>query len=141
MDIWYNSHVMGKNAFAVLALALLAGILRGQALRGCVREGGAIAGDTAQDLKTGHLLGATPWKQQVGRVSAPCRRGGEGRGCRNAVFGRACRRRRTLRNHSCDLGADLISYLPYVAAQDYRFFCRLGVDFGRLVPLLLAGRA
>ena len=26
----------------------------------------AIAGDTAQDLKTGHLLGATPWKQQVG---------------------------------------------------------------------------
>ena len=26
----------------------------------------AIAGDTAQDLKTGHLLGATPWKQQIG---------------------------------------------------------------------------
>ena len=26
----------------------------------------AIAGDTAQDLKTGRLLGATPWKQQVG---------------------------------------------------------------------------
>ena len=26
----------------------------------------AMAGDTAQDLKTGHLLGATPWKQQVG---------------------------------------------------------------------------
>ena len=28
----------------------------------------AIAGDTAQDLKTGHILGATPWKQQVGEV-------------------------------------------------------------------------
>ena len=28
----------------------------------------AIAGDTAQDLKTGHLLGATPWKQQVGEL-------------------------------------------------------------------------
>ncbi len=26
----------------------------------------ALAGDTAQDLKTGHILGATPWKQQVG---------------------------------------------------------------------------
>lgn len=28
----------------------------------------AIAGDTAQDLKTGHLLGATPWKQQIGEL-------------------------------------------------------------------------
>ena len=28
----------------------------------------AIAGDTSQDLKTGYLLGATPWKQQVGEV-------------------------------------------------------------------------
>ncbi|MDO5388380.1 MAG: oligopeptide transporter, OPT family [Clostridia bacterium] len=26
----------------------------------------AIAGDTSQDLKTGHILGATPWKQQIG---------------------------------------------------------------------------
>ena len=28
----------------------------------------AIAGDTAQDLKTGRLLGATPWKQQLGEL-------------------------------------------------------------------------
>ena len=28
----------------------------------------AIAGDTAQDLKTGHLLGATAWKQQIGEL-------------------------------------------------------------------------
>ena len=28
----------------------------------------AISGDTSQDLKTGFLLGATPWKQQVGEV-------------------------------------------------------------------------
>ena len=28
----------------------------------------AIAGDTAQDLKTGNILGATPWKQQTGEV-------------------------------------------------------------------------
>jgi hypothetical protein len=26
----------------------------------------AIAGDTSQDLKTGFLIGATPWKQQIG---------------------------------------------------------------------------
>lgn len=26
----------------------------------------ALAGDTAQDLKTGRILGATPWKQQIG---------------------------------------------------------------------------
>ena len=29
----------------------------------------ALAGDTAQDLKTGHLHGATPWKQQVGELA------------------------------------------------------------------------
>ncbi len=28
----------------------------------------AVAGDTSQDLKTGFLVGATPWKQQVGEV-------------------------------------------------------------------------
>ncbi len=28
----------------------------------------AIAGDTSQDLKTGYLLGATPWRQQVGEI-------------------------------------------------------------------------
>ena len=28
----------------------------------------AIAGDTAQDLKTGRILGATPWKQQLGEL-------------------------------------------------------------------------
>ena len=35
-------------------------------LVGCVITGiAAIANDNIQDLKTGHLLGATPWKQQV----------------------------------------------------------------------------
>lgn len=28
----------------------------------------AIAGDTSQDLKTGYIVGATPWKQQVGEL-------------------------------------------------------------------------
>lgn len=35
-------------------------------LMGCVITGiAAISNDNIQDLKTGHLLGATPWKQQV----------------------------------------------------------------------------
>lgn len=29
----------------------------------------AIAGDTSQDLKTGYLLGATPYKQQIGEIA------------------------------------------------------------------------
>ncbi len=28
----------------------------------------AIGGDTSQDLKTGYIVGATPWKQQIGEV-------------------------------------------------------------------------
>lgn len=28
----------------------------------------AIAGDTSQDLKTGYLVGATPWRQQIGEL-------------------------------------------------------------------------
>ena len=29
---------------------------------------GAISGDNLQDLKTGYLLGATPWRQQIGQI-------------------------------------------------------------------------
>ena len=40
---------------------------------------GGIAGDNLQDLKAGHILGATPWKQQVmqivGAVAAACAMG------------------------------------------------------------------
>ncbi len=32
----------------------------------------AIAGDTSQDLKTGYILGATPYKQQIGEVIGVC---------------------------------------------------------------------
>ena len=28
----------------------------------------AIAGDTSQDLKTGYIVGATPWRQQIGEL-------------------------------------------------------------------------
>ena len=33
-----------------------------------VATSAAIAGDVMQDLKTGHMLGATPWKQQIAEV-------------------------------------------------------------------------
>ena len=29
---------------------------------------GAISGDNLQDLKTGYILGATPWRQQIGQI-------------------------------------------------------------------------
>ena len=32
----------------------------------------SIAGDISQDLKTGYIIGATPWKQQVGEVVGAC---------------------------------------------------------------------
>ena len=28
----------------------------------------AVAADTSQDLKTGHILGATPWRQRLGEI-------------------------------------------------------------------------
>ena len=37
-------------------------------LAGFICSAAAIAGDNIQDLKCGHLLGATPWKQQVFQV-------------------------------------------------------------------------
>ena len=32
----------------------------------------AIAGDTSQDLKTGYIVGATPYKQQIGEIIGVC---------------------------------------------------------------------
>ena len=46
------------------AAGMVAAIARGSVV--CIVA--AIAGDTAQDLKTGNILGATPWKQQTGEV-------------------------------------------------------------------------
>ena len=53
-----------KETGAVGAAGMVAAIAIGSVV--CIVA--AIAGDTAQDLKTGHLLGATPWKQQVGEL-------------------------------------------------------------------------
>ncbi len=46
------SQKLGAAAVAVIVCALVAGI-------------SAISNDTMQDLKAGHMVGATPWKQQV----------------------------------------------------------------------------
>src|SRR6185295_176348 len=52
--------VLGPNAPAGPAAALLIGAV--------VCCAAAMGGDNLQDLKTGHLVGATPWKQQVMQV-------------------------------------------------------------------------
>lgn len=52
--------LMGRGAVAGPAAALLIGAV--------VCCAAAMAGDNLQDLKTGHLVGATPWKQQVMQV-------------------------------------------------------------------------
>ena len=51
-----------KETGSVGAAGMVAAIAIGSVV--CIVA--AIAGDTAQDFKTGYLLGATPWKQQVG---------------------------------------------------------------------------
>jgi putative OPT family oligopeptide transporter len=53
-----------KETGSVGAAGMVAAIAIGSVV--CIVA--AIAGDTAQDLKTGKLLGATPWKQQVGEL-------------------------------------------------------------------------
>ena len=53
-----------KETGAVGAAGMVAAIAIGSVV--CIVA--AIAGDTAQDLKTGHLLGATPCKQQIGEL-------------------------------------------------------------------------
>lgn len=53
-----------KETGSVGAAGMVAAIAIGSVV--CIVA--AIAGDTAQDLKTGHILGATPWKQQIGEL-------------------------------------------------------------------------
>ncbi|MEM7393637.1 MAG: oligopeptide transporter, OPT family, partial [Verrucomicrobiota bacterium] len=50
----------GAQSVAAAATAILVG--------GVVCCAAAISGDNLQDLKSGHLLGATPWKQQVMQI-------------------------------------------------------------------------
>ncbi len=54
--------------FVKLGAQGVSGMLQVLTLGAVVCIAAAIAGDTAQDLKTGFLVGATPWKQQVGEL-------------------------------------------------------------------------
>jgi putative OPT family oligopeptide transporter len=67
----------GMTIATLLATALLlkslgytgtAGMLAAITIGSIVCIGICIGGDTSQDLKTGFLVGATPWKQQVGEL-------------------------------------------------------------------------
>ena len=58
-----NNPISGMTIATLVVSAL---VIRATGAAGAVGMTAAIAGDTAQDLKTGRLLGATPWKQQVG---------------------------------------------------------------------------
>ncbi len=51
--------------FARMGITGKAGIIAALSLGAVVCIAAAIAGDTSQDLKTGYLVGATPWKQQI----------------------------------------------------------------------------
>lgn len=73
-----NNPISGVTVATVLfASLLLLAILGSGSLHGAaaaimvgavVCNAAAIGGDNLQDLKTGHLVGATPWKQQVMQV-------------------------------------------------------------------------
>jgi putative OPT family oligopeptide transporter len=73
-----NNPISGVTVATVLfASLLLLAILGSGSLQGAaaaimvgavVCNAAAIGGDNLQDLKTGHIVGATPWKQQVMQV-------------------------------------------------------------------------
>jgi len=52
--------IMGSGSLQGAAAAIMVGAV--------VCNAAAIGGDNLQDLKTGHIVGATPWKQQVMQV-------------------------------------------------------------------------
>jgi len=77
-----NSPVSGMTIATIMATSLLVWLV-GDLVLGLDNESlmyatlliasivavnAAIAGDVMQDLKTGHLIGATPWKQQVAEI-------------------------------------------------------------------------
>ncbi|MBP5319405.1 MAG: oligopeptide transporter, OPT family [Kiritimatiellae bacterium] len=60
--------VVAALTLKVTGTAGAAGMVSAIAIGSVVCIVAAMAGDMAQDLKTGYLLGATPWKQQVGEL-------------------------------------------------------------------------
>ena len=56
-----NSLIYGGENTAELQVAVIG-------VAAFVACAGAISGDNLQDLKTGYLVGATPWRQQIGQI-------------------------------------------------------------------------
>jgi putative OPT family oligopeptide transporter len=54
--------------FSKIGVTGVVGIIAALSLGAVVCIAAAIAGDTSQDLKTGYLVGATPWRQQVSEL-------------------------------------------------------------------------
>jgi putative OPT family oligopeptide transporter len=69
-----SNPISGMTIATVLICALLfggvgpAGKILVLTIGALVCIAAAIAGDTSQDLKTGHLVGATPYRQQIGEI-------------------------------------------------------------------------
>jgi len=54
--------------FKALGYNGVEGMIASISVGGVICVATAIAGDTSQDLKTGYLVGATPWRQQIGEI-------------------------------------------------------------------------
>ncbi|NPV87903.1 oligopeptide transporter, OPT family [Coprothermobacteraceae bacterium] len=72
-----SNPVSGMTIATILGTALImkaagysgtTGMVAALTVGAIVCTAAAIAGDTSQDLKTGYLVGATPWRQQVGEL-------------------------------------------------------------------------
>lgn len=57
--------LFASGILLLLGMSGTTGILAALGIAGVVCCAAATAGDTSQDLKTGYLVGATPWKQQI----------------------------------------------------------------------------
>lgn len=61
--------MFSSGILLLLGMSGSAGVLGALGVAGVVCCAAATAGDTSQDLKTGYLVGATPWKQQVAQLA------------------------------------------------------------------------
>jgi putative OPT family oligopeptide transporter len=60
--------LFSAGVLLLLGMTGTKGVLAALGVAGVVCCAAATAGDTSQDLKTGYLVGATPWKQQLGEL-------------------------------------------------------------------------
>lgn len=76
-----NNPVSGMTIATMLAATILlkatgnigtTGMIAAISIGSVICIASAIAGDTSQDLKTGYIVGATPYKQQIGEIIGVC---------------------------------------------------------------------